>query len=129
MEQQGDFAALSRATATGLPDELRGPSHRSRDRDACSRLQDSRAPAAGGTISVHAVIVSDDCMLEDAAMKLLFPMAALSLLAAGPVHAVDSGCKSELPAIGDALGRKSGAKTALTAKFEEAQRLCGANRD
>ena len=53
----------------------------------------------------------------------------VSFLAIAPAFAVAPNCQGQLDAIRGQLADQGGAKAALSAKYEEAQRLCSANKD
>lgn len=58
-------------------------------------------------------------------------VAALSLLAAGPVFAADAGCQDQIDAVKSMLAQhpEAAAEASLRVKVNEAQRLCSANKD
>jgi hypothetical protein len=62
-------------------------------------------------------------------MKSVIGAALLSLFAITPAFAVAPECQSQLDALRGQLAEKAGAKTALSAKYDQAQRLCSANKD
>ncbi len=62
-------------------------------------------------------------------LKSLVPAAALIALAAGPALAIAPQCQAQLQTLGKQLQQKTGAKDALQAKYDEAQRLCRDNKD
>jgi hypothetical protein len=62
-------------------------------------------------------------------MKPLIGGAVLSLIALSPALAVAPPCEDQLAQLDQQLRQNSGAKAALTAKLNEAQRLCQRNKD
>jgi hypothetical protein len=62
-------------------------------------------------------------------MKPVLGAAILSLLAVGPALAIAPNCQDQLAQLNAEISQKSGAKTALMEKYNEAQRLCSQNKD
>ena len=57
-------------------------------------------------------------------IKPVIGAAILSLLAIGPAFGIAPPCQDQLAQVDRQLAEKSGAKAALTAKLDEAKRLC-----
>jgi hypothetical protein len=63
--------------------------------------------------------------------RIVVGLAALSLLAGGPIVAAEAGCQDQVDAVKGMLSEhpEAAAEASLRVKVNEAQRLCSANKD